>query len=39
MLLNGNVFENFDWNYYHIKPETNLEHGIRHWKFFNNDEV
>ena len=25
VLLNGNIFENDDWNYYHQKPETNPE--------------
>ena len=39
LLFNGNIFGNVDWNYYHLKPETNLKHGIRQWKIFNNDDV
>ena len=35
VLFNGNVFENVDWNYYHLKPQT--------WyvneKIFNNYDI
>ena len=38
-LLNGNIFWNFDWNYYHQNLENNLKHGIRQWKHLNNSGV
>ena len=34
LLFNANIFENFDWIYYHQKPETNPETWYVDEKFF-----
>ena len=31
LLFNANVIENFDWIYYHQKPETNPETNPETW--------
>ena len=32
-VFNGDIFGNVNRNYYHQKPEINLKHGLRPWKF------
>ena len=38
-VFNGNIFGNVNSNYYYLKPETKLKHGIRQWKVTNNDDL
>ena len=39
MLFNGKIFGNVDWNYCHLKPETDLKHGKRQRKGFDNYDM